>query len=301
MNSYVKGVRSLFFRVYFSVKRHIYTSYSSEDFTSALHSLGIAQGDSLFVMCSADRVYKKTGKQLPVHLVLKDLLEVLGEEGTLMVLGFSAERQKIISGERIFDVKKTPTQCGMFAELVRRKPGTVRSLQPIFSALVYGKKAEAYCASHHLSPYPFGEHSPYYLLTQDGGKYLGIGVGVEAFTPGHMIDDYYKHSYKHAMYVDTPREFQTVGYQNEHVVLRSFIRRTIEGFPAPRHHFKLLNISSSHCTTRSGIYLFSMNMNEYLQAGIKLYAQKKITIWSTGMPRWIGKCDDVYQRVQNLF
>src|SRR5690242_8250168 len=84
-------------RLYYPVKRFLYGRYSSEEFRKTLLRLGIHAGDSLFVMCSANNAYKKTGYRLPVHEVLKDLMEMLGPNGTVLTLAFSNEREKIVS------------------------------------------------------------------------------------------------------------------------------------------------------------------------------------------------------------
>lgn len=279
------------------LRRRFHVPYDSTEFKIGLQKVGIQPGDALFVMCSADKIYQKTGHHLPVHLVLRDLLEFVGKEGTIMVLGYADKRVDILSKKRIFNVRKTPTQNGILSELLRRKSATIRSLHPVYSALAYGRKAKDYCSYHHLSPYAFDEHSPYYRITQDGGKYLGIGLGVEAFSPGHMLDDYYKQSFKHPVYAEL-QEYKVVGYQNEDLIVKNFVRRNIRGFEAPRYHFKLLKVASSQHISENGILLFSMNMDDYLQASIDLYDRKTITIWSIGLPSWLDKIGRFYQQIR---
>ncbi|UJB67913.1 hypothetical protein HRE53_14800 [Acaryochloris sp. 'Moss Beach'] len=40
----------------------------------------------------------------------------------------------------------------------------MRSLNPIFSTISYGQKAQLFSGNHHQSPYPFGPLSPYYQI-----------------------------------------------------------------------------------------------------------------------------------------
>ncbi len=261
-----------------------YLSYDSTEFKKQLRLIGIVPGDSVFVMHSQDRIYLNSGKIIPPNLILQDLLDYLGDDGNIMVLGFSLNRSTILSKDRIFDTKKTPTDCGIFAEILRRKRNSVRSLHPIFSAIAYGGKAEYFCSTHHQSPYPFDELSPYYKITNDRGKYLGLGVGFEAFTPCHMVDDHYKSRFKHEIYHKEPESFSVIngtGQKSEY----SFLIRNTQTYPIdydPYNYFDSLNIHYSQTITRSGIKIFSFKMKDFLNAAIKLYDLEKKTVWDTG-------------------
>ena len=60
-----------------------------------------------------------------------------------------------------FDVRRTPSQMGLVTELFRRTPGVTRSLHPTHSICALGPLANELCATHHLSPWRFGELSPF--------------------------------------------------------------------------------------------------------------------------------------------
>jgi len=258
-----------------------YSDYCSEDFVMSLEKIGIYPGDSLFVMYSQDKIYLKTGKIIPIQALIKDLIQYLGEDGTLMALCFPIDRNKISQRTKLFNTKKTATESGMLSEILRRKKGSVRSLNPFFSAVSYGKKAQAFSGDHHQSPYPFGPMSPYYKIMVDGGKYLGIGVGFEGFTPCHMIEDHFKDSFKHTIYYHQPEQF-TVILPNGGEKLVSTYMRNPSTFPKggydPIYYFNLLNIPSSQSTTQSGIKLFSL-----------------ITVWDTGSLKFL-----ISKKIKNL-
>ena len=178
----------------------------------------------------------------------------------------------------------------MFSDLLRRRKGSVRSLQPMYSVIAYGKKAKDYCSSHHKSPYAYDIDSPCHKITVDGGKYLGIGLGVEAFSPAHMIDDFFKDKFIHKLNTQVvPRKLKAVDHQGEEQYVYCYKRKLIKGLEAPKYHFKLLNIDSKYSVGKDGISLFSMNMDEYYQAGIKLFETSKITIWNQGLPPFINE------------
>jgi aminoglycoside N3'-acetyltransferase len=267
------------------ILRRKYYDYDTKDFISSLQKVGIIPGDSIFLMYSQDKVYFKTGKRISVNLLLQDILDYLGQDGTVMALCFSLDRRKIVAKESLFDIKKTPTECGILSETLRRKRGSERSLHPIFSAISYGKKAKFFSDSHHTSPYPFDSTSPYFKLMADGGKYLGIGVGFEAFTPCHMVEDYFKDEFKQKIYFDTPDKFSVVLSDGNCKSLDAYVRNhktfTGDGFD-PIYYFKLLDIPHERAFTRSGINLFVFRIQDFFDAAIEIYQSQGITVWDTG-------------------
>jgi aminoglycoside N3'-acetyltransferase len=263
-----------------------FINYDSAEFKQQLKLIGIYPGDSIFIMHSQDKIYLRSGKIISPQQILSDLIDYLGSDGTVMVLGFSLNGSKILAKESLFDVNKTATDCGILAETLRRKKGSVRSIQPFFSAIAYGKEANNLCADHHKSPYPFDKCSPYYRLTQNGGKYLGIGVGFEAFTPCHMVDDYYKEKFKHLVYYDTPEKFIAIdrtGAKCEY----EFFTRNPKTYPGsgvydPHNYFRLLDIPYCQTITQSGVKLFTFQMSDFLDAAVRLYDSNGKTVWDTG-------------------
>jgi len=291
-----KLLRLKFSITLFPKKRTMYLEYCSEEFKQTLKAMSIHPGDSLFVMCSPDQILDKTGRSLPVHLLLNDLLEYIGETGTLMVLGFSKFREEIISGERVFDLRKTPTNCGILSELTRRKSGSVRSLQPIFSALAYGKKAADYCGTHAISPYPFDEHSPFSKITQDNGKYLGVGVGIEAYTPMYTLFDCHIGE-KVSLYSKSPLRFNALDERGEEMQLESFVREGFYGVPDMNYHLNRLPIAFSNVEMKSGIDMFSINMLEWFDAARTLYDKDLVDPYHFNLPAWREKVFYLYRKI----
>jgi aminoglycoside N3'-acetyltransferase len=277
-----------------------YAVYDSEEFIKGVQKVGIELGDSVFIMCSVKKIYLKTGHYLPIERMLADLLGIIGTEGTLMVLGFSDCREMIVNGTAFFDLSKTSSKIsGSLSESIRRNPNSVRSLQPIFSALAIGKKAKEYCNSHHLSPFPFDENSPFRKLTDDGGKFLAIGQGIESFTPSHMIEDHFKQGFKHWVYNDHPIQFKVKDGNGEYEIVSSYIRGPFNKMLDLQYHFGLLGIESKTCVApKCGIKLFYMDMKEYFQSSIDLYNEERTTIWSTVLPDWMDKSAHIYRKIK---
>lgn len=263
-----------------------FAEYSTKEFKDGLIKIGISKGDALYIMCSVKRVYEKTGCFLPVKTLLNDIFDVIGEEGTILVLAFSDNREEIIKGKTRFNVKETTVnRNGSLSRHVFKKENATRSLQPVFSVLAMGKHADDLCADHHRSPFPFDEKSPFRKLADKGGKYLGIGQGIEAFTPAHMIEDFFKYDFGEWVYNDEPLEFQCIDGKGKERGVKSYIRGDFDKMLDLITHFKQLAIEYKTCITpQSGIFLFTMNMAEYLDASIQLYRNKALTIWSSRLP-----------------
>jgi aminoglycoside N3'-acetyltransferase len=260
-----------------------YIDYDSSDFRYHLELVGIKPGDAIFMMYSQDSIFLHSGKVIDPFIILNDLLDYLGPKGNILMLCFSKDRKSIIKGEKIFSVNRTPTDCGVMSEMLRRKVTSCRSLHPVFSAVSYGIKAHYYCSEHHRSIYPFDKTSPYYKIMEDGGKYLGVGVGFEAFTPCHMIDDHYKKEFKHTIYNDVPTTFQVLNHCGDTMNL-DFLMRNSKTYPGdynPSRYFDMLEVSNLSATTKSGIELFSFKMQDFFEHAVNSYDDNKITVWDT--------------------
>jgi aminoglycoside N3'-acetyltransferase len=280
-----------------------YGEYDSNEIEFGLKKIGISKGDSLFIMCSVKKVYEKTGTYFPVDTFLKDVFDVIGDEGTVLILAFSDNREGIIEGTVKFDKKRTPVRRnGTLSKYIFEMEEAVRSLHPIFSALAIGKNAQAFCSTHHLSPFPYDEHSPFRKLTDLGGKFLGVGQGVEVFTPSHMIEDYFKKDFCEWVYSDNPLEFSCIDENSEEVQVESYVRGRFNKMLDLAYHFKQLKIESQrHVTPKGGVLLFSMPMDKYLDASVKKYREHGFTIWSTNAPRWAENLVQFYRKVKYYF
>ena len=302
LNSYYHPNVLRFISYTYPLKRKYYTPYNSAEFKIYLKNIGIKKGDSIFVMCSANKIYRKTGYRLPVLTLLNDLLDVIGEKGTVMALCFSSNREKILTGEKEFNIMRTHTESGILSELIRRKSGSERSMHPIFSAVAYGYKAKEYCSEHHKTHYAFDQYSPYYKMTQDSGKYVGVGVGAEAYTPAHMIDDHFKNSHDYPVkYENFLRDFCITDVNDKKSVYKYHYRSSaVKGIFSPHRFFRLLKINYTNTTLKSGVQVFSMSMSDYFYSGVSMYNDKKISYNITGLPAYIENIYKFYRSVKSV-
>jgi len=128
------------------------TVVMKEDIKKGLRELGLKRGDIVGVHSSLSSFgYVEGG----ADTVIDALLEVVGEEGTIVMPTHSANLEgKELSPEekaagvlwlyRVlpYDPKETPCTTGIIPETFRKRPGVVRSLHPVFSIAAIGPKAE---------------------------------------------------------------------------------------------------------------------------------------------------------------
>lgn len=140
--------------------------------------IGIREGMVLVVHTSLRNIgYIEGGPEV----VIESLLEILGDEGTLVM-------PSMTSGEELFDPKTTPTDdMGIVAETFWRMPGVLRSIHPNSAFAAYGKHAYEIVAEHPIDQ-PEGIKSPIGKVFQLDGRILLLGVSHDANTTIHLAE-----------------------------------------------------------------------------------------------------------------
>lgn len=144
-------------------------------------ALGVETGDTLLVHSS----YKSLGGvDGGPQTVIDALLEVLGEDGTLVMPTFNFDFCK---GEP-WDVRETPSQMGYMTNLVRQDPRAKRVFHPIYSFAVIGKYAEAFGALRYKSSY--AKNSAFGKLRELDGKIMVVGLSYnDSMTFFHHVEE----------------------------------------------------------------------------------------------------------------
>lgn len=149
-----------------------------------LSALGIGPSDTLMVHSSLSSFGMVQGGP---RTVVNALLEVLGDEGTLLMpaLSFIA-----VSPETpVFDPEGTPSCVGEIPECFRKLGRTLRSIHPTHSVCGVGPRAKKMLANHMIDTSPVGEYSPFRLLPLVGGKILMLGCGLRPNTSMHGVEE----------------------------------------------------------------------------------------------------------------
>ena len=176
----------------------------------ALRTVGLTAGDAVMVHTSLSQIgYVCGGAQT----VIEAIMEVVGEEGTIMMPTQSWKNLDPETGvhwdvdEQYWDMIRehwpaydkniTPTNTmGAVAEMFRQWPGALRSDHPARSVAAWGKNAKYLTEKHDLCDI-FGEESPVGKLYKLDGKVLLIGVDYDKNTSIHLADVRAKYDSKH--------------------------------------------------------------------------------------------------------
>ncbi len=149
---------------------------TKSDIVAGLRSLGLKAGDKVIAHSALSAFGRVKGG---ADAVIDALLEVLGEEGTLLM--------PTMGGGQPFDIRTTPSRVGAVTETFRKRPGVLRSLHPSHSVCAYGKDAAWFVAGHERAPTAYNEGTPYRRIL-DFGKILLLGVDQDRNTCLHAIE-----------------------------------------------------------------------------------------------------------------
>ena len=181
--------------------------------------LGLVSGDNVIIHSSMDDLHLS----FSFGKILTIVRSVIGDKGTMLFPTFPRlpSYEFLKSGE-VFDVRKTPSHMGILTEYARRQRDAVRSLHPTKSVCALGPLAHVLTATHHESPYAFDRRSPYYKLTEHGGKIIGLGVSTQRNSFVHCVEDVLKDDFP--VRVHHPELFaaRCLNYANEIVVVETF-------------------------------------------------------------------------------
>lgn len=159
------------------------------DLINQFKSIGIQQGDSLLVHSSLSKIgYVQGGAKT----VVDALLEVVGENGNLLMpTSPNASLQlDFIRDLKVFDVANTPSSLGSVTEHFRKLPDAIRSAHPTEPVSCIGPDAEYFTGDHFGSLTPYDQYSPFYRISEKGGKILYLGVTLDnAGTNLHTLED----------------------------------------------------------------------------------------------------------------
>ena len=166
---------------------HLYVyngeSIGEEDFVSALKSLGVKNGDTLFVHSAIDK-FGKVGPSYDPKVLCGSLVRALkksvGPKGTLAMPTFTYSYCET----RVFDMDKSPSEVGALSEFFRKQRGVIRSQHPIFSIAASGTGARALVKSGTDA---FGDDSIFGNVRRQNALLVFLGSTFKSCTLGHHI------------------------------------------------------------------------------------------------------------------
>ena len=155
------------------------------EIAEGLRELGLERGSTVLVHSSLSSFGYVVGG---AEAVIKALVEVVGEEGTVVVPTLTGSIRDCPENPPVFSPDK-PCWTGRIPETLRRMPGAIRSLHPTHSVAALGAGAEDLVRGHERCWTPCGEGSPYVKLARGGGYILFLGVTLESNTTFHAAEE----------------------------------------------------------------------------------------------------------------
>ncbi|WP_053006453.1 AAC(3) family N-acetyltransferase [Desulfosporosinus acididurans] len=165
---------------------------SSLDFVKALQNLGITKGDTVY-MTSDIAVFGKLAvfnRQFLLDSIIEAVIEVVGDQGTIIMPTFS---YSFCNGES-FNVAESKSTVGVLTEHFRQRSDVKRTVQPIFSAAVWGEKQDFFMNIGHDS---FDNDSIFGKLRRVKGKFVCLGAPFHSCTYIHHIEQMHGCNYRY--------------------------------------------------------------------------------------------------------
>lgn len=171
------------------------------DIREVLDRLCIDQAPLLFVQSSATWL-SKAGMRAAA--VLAGLQERLTPDGVIVMPSypFSGLHEDFLKTEPSVNLATAPAMTGMLPELLRRRPASMRSLDPDLPLVVWGGGAAGIAGDAPSDDDPTGEKSAFGRVVRVGGYYLGLGVSHNYMALVHVLDSRYRERYPYPIYSD---------------------------------------------------------------------------------------------------
>ncbi len=169
--------------------------YTINDFKKAIADVGISKGDTLFMHTNIGFFGLLHEAKVPedtAPLLLEAIFDIIGDEGTVVVPTFSYSFGSD-QPEKVFDVNKTPSKMGTFAEFVRKHNDSVRSHDPMFSVAAIGHKKHIF--TKDVSYESFGINSFWDRFLHNNGKICNFNCD-SGSTFIHYVENMLKVNYR---------------------------------------------------------------------------------------------------------
>ena len=264
-------------QIYKIVKRtrllkNIYSkkNISKQELKKIFVNAGLKKGDVVLAHSSMGRIgYIENGPDD----VIDALLEIIGEDGLLVMPGFCDPKYYKEQKAYIFDVKNTPTYTGAIPEAFRKRKGVKRSISPTHSLCALGKGADEFIKNHENCDNPFAMNGPFGRLYHKNAKMLLIGVDHLANSSLHIVEDMPDFPVK----VFTSR-FRAIVYNNGN-------KKIIEARRHTAHSRKIRdpNIMEKYCLEYKVMKIFKIGNAEMRVIQIKPFVDMMKELYKKGI------------------
>lgn len=160
---------------------------SFEELAQIIDKLRIERSGCLFVHHS----YGNLNLGFNPSKLIELLMEKVGEDGNIMMVAtpFRGVGLRYLEKNSVFDVVKDSCCSGLISEIFRRKEGVFRTIHPLSSNYIWGKRAKELSLQDRNLAYPYSEDSVYGYGDRVNAKVIGLGIDVhESLTPMHYFE-----------------------------------------------------------------------------------------------------------------
>tara|TARA_Y100001970_G_C14259135_1_gene878177 strand:+ start:11832 stop:12605 length:774 start_codon:yes stop_codon:yes gene_type:complete len=156
---------------------------NQDDFVEVFRKLGLKKNDKISVGSSILKILSLNKyKYFKPNIILEALKKVISSNGTLMIDAFCWDFCKT----KKFDYYKTTNQIGSLAKIALSDKKFVRSKNPIYSFMVYGKNKNNIAKLKHYSCFEI--NSPFGYIINSNGKYVLIDLDFRAHAYVHVAE-----------------------------------------------------------------------------------------------------------------
>jgi aminoglycoside N3'-acetyltransferase len=222
------------------------------------------------------------------------LIDLAGSEGTLAMPSFPRRRKidEYMAASPVFDVRRTPTQAGLVAEVFRRMQGTVRSVHPWASVAARGPLAQWIVSDHQRDVNPFAHGSPFARMLEKDVLVLGLGVSLNTLSFIHVLDHELRDRLPFPLYAALPSRGYVIDSRGQtHTVDTLALRSEIVDNIKPSAAIAELGTPPALIRVGSagGAQVFSLRVRPFLEKCRELaktsLARGDVPCWHRNIPR----------------
>ena len=157
------------------------------------NSLKIKKGDKIIIHSNIAGLmqYTNINKENVCKIFLDFLKKYIGEKGVVIIPTFNYQFTK----HKNFNVKSSPSEVGFFSNYLLKKNWKKRTLDPVFSHMIFGKLNEYNIK--RINAEAFGEDSIFSILKKKNFKIICFCCSTDRITFIHYVEYLLKVPYRY--------------------------------------------------------------------------------------------------------
>ena len=253
-----------------------------EEIKRILKVQGIERGDTIMLHSSLSKMGLVDGG---ADTVIRSVLEVIGQEGTLAMPsfpGFGFNIDYLKTGP-VFDVRNTPSRMGIITETFRKMPGVKRSLHPTEPVCALGPKADLITKDHFGQLTPYSSSSPFGKLNELNAKVLLLGVDLDILSNLHTLEDAVT-DFKFPVYLNESIACKVINEEGKDLIMKTKVHdpswskkrncKELEAMFIKDNCLKKTKIGNAELTIIEAGKMHESMLRHYKNEGVTMYTPK---------------------------